>query len=252
MLLAMAWDGGCTSPRLADGPLATEIPASTGVAVDTLLLRDTLRNRDVPVAIYWPVTVDTALHAVLLSHGYNANLPGTYLRFSSLCTSLAEEGRLVVSIQHELPNDETLAMKGDLRESRRPNWERGVENILFVRKVLEQLYPAMDLSVVDLVGHSNGGDISMLFTELHPTLVGTVVSLDNLRMPLPRTRRPRIRSIRAADTRADAAVLPDAEDQRDLDIIIETLPDVGHSDMNDRGSEAQRSRLNSAVSRMLR
>jgi dihydrofolate reductase len=43
------------------------------------------------------------------------------------------------------------------------------------------------LSKVTLIGHSNGGDIAMLFARNHPQFVKKIISLDSLRMPFPRT-----------------------------------------------------------------
>jgi pimeloyl-ACP methyl ester carboxylesterase len=34
-----------------------------------------------------------------------------------------------------------------------------------------------------MVGHSNGGDISMFFAKLYPDQINKVVTLDNLRVP---------------------------------------------------------------------
>lgn len=252
IILAMAGlitCGAGTSRRMIDP--VDDVIFSDSVDLDTLTIIDTLRQRLIPIAIYRPAAVDTSLNVVLLSHGYNENRSGTYLRFSSLCNFLVQSGRVVVSIQHELPMDEPLAMKGDLLSARRPNWERGAANILFVMNEMKRSYPAWRMDRIDLVGHSNGGDMSLVFAATYPFLVGTVVSLDNLRMPLPRVSSPRIRSLRANDTKADPGVLPTSEEQYALGIVVEDLPTLGHSDMNDRGTVGQRSALNEAVLRLL-
>ena len=44
------------------------------------------------------------------------------------------------------------------------------QDILFVMSELEKTNPNLDLSKVTLIGHSNGGDISMLFATTHPEL----------------------------------------------------------------------------------
>ncbi len=215
---------------------------------DTITLVDSTRNRAIPIALYRLAGLDDRPRkVVVISHGYNENLPGTYLRFTSLAEYLAVHGYAVVSIQHELPTDELLPMKGDLRVARMPNWERGVANIHFVLDALKGSHPRWDLDHVALVGHSNGGDISMLFAERYPERVDVAVSLDNRRMPLPRTRSPRIASLRAEDVAADAGVLPTPDEQQRYGIRVIDMPGFKHVDFNDRGTLEQRSRMNSQV-----
>lgn len=212
------------------------------VRLDTTSLMDTARGRLIPVAIYSTARVRAdRLFPVLLSHGYNDNLPGSYLHYTYLAEFLARKGFFVVSIQHELPGDEPLAMKGDLRKLRRPNWERGVQNLLLTLDKMKRAYPEVDFDHTTLIGHSNGGDISALFAEQHPELVENLITLDNRRMPLPRTGRPRVLSLRSSDAPADEGVLPTPEEQALNGIRIIRLPDVKHNEMSDRASETQRS-----------
>lgn len=218
------------------------------IQLDTLTLVDSVRHRAIPIAIYHLEGIERE-HGpvVIISHGYNENLPGTYLRFSSLAEHLAVHGYTVVSIQHELPSDAPLAMKGDLRTERRPNWERGVANIHFVIGALKKDHPRLDLDRVSLVGHSNGGDISMLFAEQYPDRVHVALSLDNRRVPLPRTRIPHIASLRAEDVAADPGVLPTPEEQKTFGIQVIDMPGFKHVDFNDRGTREQRRQLNATV-----
>ncbi len=232
---------------------AKPLPAVHGaVQRDTITLLDNARNRAIPIALYRLAGLDDQpCKVVVISHGYNENLPGTYLRFSSLAEYLAVHGYAVVSIQHELPADELLPMKGDLRVARTPNWERGVANIRFVLDALKGSHPQWDLDQIALVGHSNGGDISMLFAERYPERVQVAVSLDNRRMPLPRTSAPRIASLRAEDVAADPGVLPTAEEQEHFGIRVIDMPGFKHVDFNDRGTFGQRSRMNAQVLELL-
>ncbi len=219
---------------------------------DTMSLMDTARGRLIPVAIYSTAHVRADRQfPVLLSHGYNDNLPGSYLHYTYLAEFLALEGFFVVSIQHELPGDEALAMKGDLRKLRRPNWERGVQNLLFTLDEMKRAYPEVDFDHTTLIGHSNGGDISALFAEQRPELVENLITLDNRRMPLPRTGRPRVLSLRSNDAPADDGVLPSPEEQALYGIRIIPLPDVKHNEMSDRASGTQRSSITRWVSDFL-
>ena len=129
---------------------------------------------------------------------------------------LARRGYLVASIQHELPGDEPLPALGDPAIVRRPSWEQGVENILFTIGEIRRRRPDVDAGNVVLIGHSHGGDTSMLFAHKHPDLVRTVVSLDNRRMALPSTSRPRVFSIRSSDLEADPGVIPTAAEQAEF------------------------------------
>lgn len=208
---------------------------------DTLTIVDPTRDRHIPIAIRRAVpTAGDEHRVVLISHGYNENIPGTYLFFSGIAQGLANAGYNVVSVQHEAPSDELLPMKGDLRITRRPNWERGVMNLRYVRQALKVLEPTWDLDQVDLIGHSNGGDISMLYATLHPEEVRSAISLDNRRMPLPRVAKPHIASLRADDAPADPGVLPTTAEQERFRIDVITMPGFEHGDMNDRATPEQR------------
>ncbi|HRH70111.1 MAG TPA: alpha/beta hydrolase [Flavobacteriales bacterium] len=236
-----------SSVALALGPLI-----HGAIQRDTLTLLDSARNRAIPVALYRVQGLDDQPRkVVIISHGYNENLPGTYLRFSSLAEYLAVHGYAVVSIQHELPTDEPLPMNGDLRVLRRPNWERGVENIRFVLDAMKAQHPQWDFDQVALVGHSNGGDISMLFAQTYPKRVNVAISLDNRRMPLPRTSSPRIASLRAEDVAADPGVLPTPEEQQRWGIRVIDMPGFKHVDFNDRGTPGLRARMNAQVVELL-
>lgn len=212
---------------------------------DTMTLFDQSRHRSIPIAIYRPAGPPSTKHpVVIISHGWNDRLPGTYLRFSSMAGHLAEHGSLVVSVQHELPGDAPLAMEGDLRTLRLPDWQRGVENLIFVINTLSAKDAMFDPSDITLIGHSHGGDISMLFAQEHPDGIRMAISLDNRRMPLPRTGTPRIASLRAVDVEADEGVLPTREEALLYGIQVIEMPGFRHVDFNDRGTADQRAQLN--------
>jgi pimeloyl-ACP methyl ester carboxylesterase len=216
------------------------------VKEDSLQLFDSSRKRVVPLTIYIPST-KTAIkrqRLVIISHGYNANQPGASKSYSYIGKALAAYGYYVASIQHELPTDDLIPNAGVPQVVRRPFWERGVANILFVLNTLKKIQPGLDYRHTVLIGHSNGGDMSMLFAQLHPLLADKVISLDNRRMALPRTRQPHIYSIRSSDQPADEGVLPSAEEQRLYSIQIIPLRNTIHNDMGDNGTEAQRKEIN--------
>ena len=220
------------------------------VKMDTLTWTDTLRHRQVPVAIYDHDPPTEGRPVILFSHGYNENRPGSYLHYSHLAEALATAGWSVVSVQHELPTDEPLPLTGAAQLVRRPSWERGAANLIFVLDRLREERPTLDLSHVTVMGHSQGGDISMLFAHQHPDRVERVISLDNRRMPLPRTRMPQVDSIRSSDQPADEGVLPTLEEAEDLHIRVVTSS-IPHNNMGDAGTSEQRRELVELVVRLL-
>ena len=157
----------------------------------------------------------------------------------------------MASLQHELPGDEPLPTTGDPAVARRPNWERGVQSIAFVLRELQRAHPALDPRRVLLVGHSNGGDMAMLFAREHPNLVQRVISLDNRRMPLPRARRPRVLSLRSADQPADRGVLPTPAEQARFGTQIIRLPHTRHNDMWDGATREQQQEMLAPIARFL-
>jgi len=224
------------------------------IETESLSLIDKSRNREVPVKLYSPISViktskakKPKLKLAIISHGYG----GKNTEYSFIANNLVAHGYLVVSIQHELPSDEPIARTGNFLETRKPNWERGVQNILFVIQELKKTKPNLGFKNLLLVGHSNGGDMSMLFAQEHPKLVSKVVSLDNRRMPFPRTKKLRILSLRSSDQIADAGVLPTQAEQEKFRMKIIKLKDTIHNDMWDGASEKQKQEMNQIISSFL-
>ncbi len=199
---------------------------------------DESRQRDIPVTLYVPqgekaCEPGCACPVALISSGYG--VPHT--EYSFIAHALAKKGYMVVAIQHELPNDPPLATHGEPIITRMPNWSRGVANLQFVLEYLGTRYPQFDWNNLVLIGHSNGGDISALFAGQSPSLVSSLVTIDNRRMPLPRNHAVRVLSIRGSDFEADAGVLPTASEQRQFGIVVVKLEAARHNDMYDAGSE---------------
>ncbi|MBB6271144.1 pimeloyl-ACP methyl ester carboxylesterase [Pedobacter cryoconitis] len=214
---------------------------------DTLNWIDQSRNRLVPVAIYKPDATVFNRKAVILNHGYGNNQWGSFKAYSFLADYLASKGYTVVSIQHELSTDELLPSTGKPQETRRPNWERGVQNIIFVINQLKKTRSDLDYKHLNLIGHSNGGDMVMLFAAEYPKLVDKVISLDNRRMPIPRIKKPAIYSLRSSDQPADEGVLPSSEEQQRLGIKIINLKNITHNEMDDYGKDFQKAEMNKLI-----
>ena len=219
------------------------------VKEDSLFLFDKSRNRSIPVALYLPNS-ETKIEnqkVVLLSHCYNQNKLGTNKYYSFITKNLASKGYFVISIQNELPTDELLPTQGDLKVLRKPIWDRGCENVLFVINEFKKSNPELDFKHLILIGHSNGGDITMLFAHKYPDLVDKIISLDNRRVDFPRISKPKIYSLRSSDQVADEGVLPTDEEQKKFNIRIIQLKNTIHNDMMDSATKKQKKEMNKYI-----
>ncbi len=216
--------------------------------LDTLTLNDFLRNRAIPIAIYQQKDEGKRNGIpIIFSHGYGENKGGDYLyAYTYLTEYLASKGYTLVSVQHELPNDDLLAMTGVLKETRMPNWERGSQNIFYVLHEIKTKYPKLSYSKLVLIGHSNGGDMTALFVHLHPELVGKVITMDNRRMPLPRTEKPKIYTLRSNDHPADEQVLPTDLEVKIYAVRIE-FTDINHNNMDNDATAVERKYLTNRI-----
>ena len=220
-------------------PLALLLMAACATPSDTpppgrAHLYDSARQRAVPVKLYG-ATWGRPRPLALISHGYG----GRNTDYSFIAEALAERGYVVASVQHEMMGDPPLPTEGDPAVVRRPSWERGAANLLFAIGEMRRMGLA-DRRPVLLIGHSHGGDSSMLFATRHGELTATVFTLDNRRMKMPRTAHPRICSVRSSDQPADPGVLPTAAEQQRYRMVIGTVPGLVHNDMSDAATPAQK------------
>ena len=229
---------------------------ATKIAIrhDRLPLYDSARSRSVPVDLYIRRDKEMAAYAgmtqlpvAIVNHG---NTVGSS-EYSFICNTLAARGFLVASIQHDLPTDPPIAMKGYPYVGRLPAYERGAANIEFVLGELRKLKPNADYSRLLLVGHSNGGDISVFYAAAHPDTVAKVVTLDNLRVPLEfvRSRLLSFRSV-GGDYKPDPGVVPGEADREKegIDVVMTGAP---HTELSDRGPEGLKEKISNALSEFL-
>lgn len=218
-----------------------------------MCLFDTTRNRKVPVTVYAPKEAGPKTKVVIFSHGYDGNKnKKSNQAYSYLTRFLSGKGFYVISIQHELPDDPPLAMSGDFMQTRRLNWECGVENILFTLNEFKKLKPRLNWNGLTLIGHSNGGDMTMLFASEYPGLIKKAVSLDHRRMKMPRCEAPRIYTLRGCDYKAEEGVIPTPEEQEKYHIVVLRLDGIGHGDMDNKGSEGQHEKIRRYVYKILK
>ena len=218
---------------------------SFSFASNTLTLFDQSRKREIPIAIYKPKVDKPKI--VIFSHGYGQNRGDSYLAYSYLTDYLAAKGYFVVSIQHELTTDSLIPSTGVPQIVRRPFWERGVENILFVINELKKTNPELDFKHLTLIGHSNGADMTALFPQKHSGIVNKIITLDNRRMSLPRTSKPKVYSLRSSDQPADEGVVPTEAEQKKYGMRIIKLKNTIHNDMDDHANDKQREEIRKYV-----
>ncbi len=211
---------------------------------DTLILFDPNRQREIPIAIYKPNTKTTAKQkVVIINHGYGQNKGGDYLAYSYLTDFLASKGFFVISIQHELATDSLLPLTGNPQIVRRPFWERGADNILFVINEVKRTNPDLNFKHITLVGHSNGGDMTALFPQKYPNIIEKIITLDNRRMAFPKTKKVNIYSLRSSDQPADEGVLPTEKEAKKYKMKIVTLANTTHNEMDDNANNEQRKEI---------
>jgi len=220
----------------------------------TLSLVDRARNRVIAVdlAVRWDDDMKAragmkVLPVAIVSHGNTVK----NTEYAFIANLLAARGYLVASIQHDLESDAPLVTKkGSLYVGRLPVYERGEQNILFTIGELKKIEPNADYDHLTLVGHSNGGDISMFFAQQNPGLVSKVVTLDNLRVPFVTSGLAKILSFRSKDWKPDPGVIPDANvaKQAGIDII---RTDAQHTQMSDRGPDSVKEAIQRTLDKFL-
>lgn len=218
---------------------------ASAITVHSDDLFDEARQRKIPIITYAKAG-SAKSPLVVISHGYTVRND----EYSAIAQTLAEHGYYVVSIQHDMPGDPVSNKDLPIYERRLPLWKRGIENILFVVNDLKAKGANIDFDNLILVGHSQGGDISMLMAKEYPDLVEKVISLDSLRVPFP--LRSGILSFRANDMVADPEVIPSLENQKKYSMQIVAIADAKHIDMCDRGHEVLKNRINAVILHFLR
>lgn len=223
------------------------------IAHDSLDFIDKARGRtiDVDLAVRFDVRMKaraglSVMPIAVLSHGNTVK----HTEYSFIANLLAARGYMVVSIQHDLPTDAQLVtQQGSLFVGRLGIYERGMANILYTLNEIKKIEPNADYEDLTMVGHSNGGDISMYFAQQHPDLVRKVITLDNLRVPFI-TSGPKILSIRSRDWKPDPGVVPDDEVAKNAGIEI-FRSEIQHTDMSDRGSDSVKQTIQQTVEKFL-
>ena len=224
---------------------------------ETLAFYDASRgNRpvEVDVAVRWDREMQAnagmiILPIAILNHGNTVK----FTEYSFLANVFAARGYMVVSIQHDLPTDAPMVTKvGELYVGRQPQYLRGIANIRFAIEEMHKVQPNADYDHLTMVGHSNGGDISMYFAKLYPDQVRKIVTLDNLRVPFTIDGRFKILSFRSKDPqfKTDPGVIPPEEVRQKSGIqVVET--GFRHNDMRDTGPDTAKATIQDMLDKFL-
>jgi pimeloyl-ACP methyl ester carboxylesterase len=189
------------------------------------------------------------LPVAILNHGNTVK----FTEYSFLANAFAARGYMVVSIQHDLPTDAALVTKvGELYVGRQPQYERGIANIRFAVEEMKQVQPNADYDHLTMVGHSNGGDISMYFARMYPEQIKKIVTLDNLRVPFMTDGRFKILSFRSKDPvfKADPGVIPDDATCEKAGITVVRTA-FQHNDMRDTGPDEAKASIQGMLDKFL-
>jgi len=189
------------------------------------------------------------LPVAILNHGNTVK----FTEYSFLANIFAARGYMVASIQHDLATDAPLVTKvGELYVGRLPQYHRGIANIRFAIEELKKVHPNADYDHLTMVGHSNGGDISMYFAKMYPDQIKKVVTLDNLRVPFMTDGRFKILSFRSNDSvfKPDPGVVPDDEICEKAGITVVRTP-FQHNQLSDRGPDHVKTTIRSILDRFL-
>jgi hypothetical protein len=224
---------------------------------ETLNLFDAARQRPVSVDIAVRRDYETKanfglwkLPLAVISNGNTVKAT----EYSFLANVLAARGYLVASIQQDLPTDPPLMTKiGQPYVGRGGVYIRCEANILFVLGELKKRHENAEYDHITLVGHSNGGDVSMYVAHQHPELVSKVITLDNLRVPFVLSDHVKILSFRSKDPNfvTDPGVLPtpDQAKRRGIDIIN---TGAQHTELSDRGPDSVKEKIQATLDQFLR
>jgi pimeloyl-ACP methyl ester carboxylesterase len=224
---------------------------------ETLMFHDEARGNR-PVEVDVAVRRDRQMQAdagmiklpvVILNHGNTVK----FTEYSFLANLFAARGYMVASIQHDLATDAPLVTNvGELYVGRLTQYHRGVANIRFAIDELKKVQPNADYDHLTMVGHSNGGDISMYFAKLYPDQIKKVVTLDNLRVPFMTDGRFKIISFRSKDPvfKPDPGVIPTDDICAKAGITV-VQTSFQHNDMRDTGPDEAKASIQNMLDKML-
>jgi pimeloyl-ACP methyl ester carboxylesterase len=141
---------------------------------------------------------------------------------------------------------------GELYAGRLPQYHRGIANIRFAVDQMKSVQPNADYDRLTMVGHSNGGDMSIYFAKMYPDQIKKIVTLDNLRVPFMTEGKFKILSFRSKDPvfKPDPGVIP-ADEVCDEAGITVVNTGFRHNDMRDTGPDNAKASIQEKLDKFL-
>ena len=203
---------------------------------------DDIRQRQVPVALYFPVQTLDVLQTVIFNPGYQSQndlkqKEAIHKRYTFLAEYFTSKGYAFITIQNDLIGDidglETIDPDAPQDEARRYLYIRGEANILFVVDRLKKENLSLNLDQFILSGHSNGGDIAKYFVNNNPSFVTKLILFDSRRAKLRSQAKLQVLMFEADDTMTDSGVIPEPMQKNNsmrsnLDLVIIKLSGALH------------------------
>ena len=115
----------------------------------------------------------------------------------------------------------------------------------YIKKQEKNNHLNLDANNLVLIGHSNGGDMSMMFATLHPERVSKIISLDSRRYPFPRNPKLEILRFGAIDDEPDEGVVPESGVQ------VIYVKGARHIDLCDRGIPEMKEEIKQSIIQFL-
>lgn len=217
------------------------------VSSRSIELHDSTRKRTIPLEVYSNRNNAFNNGVVIISAGYGCS----NTEYSYLAKMLAQNNFLVISTHHEQEFDSPLPGGDSLYAKRLPFWEEGVTNLKFIIQFVRTSFSEVPSQKVNLIGHSNGGDISALFAQQNSEEMASLITLDHRRVRLPRTKEYPIMSFRGSDFDADPHVLPDSNESEYNNIKIVAVKNAGHNFLRDNGRKEIKAQIAEEVKTLL-
>lgn len=195
-------------------------------------INDTVRNRTILLEVYKNNHDDFKNGLVIINAGYGCS----NTEYSYLAKCFSKLNYLVVAVNHEIQEDPLIPSGENIYELRLPFWENGMQTIDEVGMYVKQHFPSVKLNRINLVGHSNGGDIAVLYATRNPEKVASLITLDHRRVPLPENENYPIITFRADEFAADLGLIPQISKAKNQNIKVIHLENVDHNFMRDNGT----------------
>lgn len=191
------------------------------------------RNLPINISFYFqadlPSTLDLIKPLVVINGDYGLKND----KYSFIANALANNGYNVISIQQDLKGHFPILRpkKGDIFHFRKPFWQVGVDNILFIISELRRKYLFLNLDQIILIGDSNGGDISMMYAEKYPEEIAKIISLNSLYYPFSTKDKIPILALKSSEIITDYDIIPESENIKIVNI------NAKQDEISDNGSE---------------